>query len=246
MKRSLFLFILNIFLFTCFSYEIEFKKSFSDISGINTGMVNTPQLNVRSGPSTVYPKIESLDIGDQVTIKRTVNDSWLEIIMEPVKGYIFHEYLDVKAEDTSEILIFDFDTSEVYTDYSAEEKEEFGIVNANSVNIRKEPSETSARVAIVNKKVRLRILSREQDWYYISFLSKRDGFVYAKYISRERKGKITKDFTPVFSDPSGKKILRHISGGLDILIFEKNGSFFKVYIKDIDLIGWIPEESVFE
>ena len=246
MKRINFIFILFFSVFCAFSYQIEFKKSFSDISGINSGVVNSSKLNVRSGPSTVYPRIETLKIGDVVTIKKTVSESWLEIIMEPVKGYIFCDYLDTDVKDTSEILIFDFDTSEVFTDYSVEESEDFGVVNANSVNVRSLPDEKAARLAIVNKKVRLKVLEKQGDWYYVSFLSKRTGFVYAKYISRERNGKITKDFTPVFSGSDGKKILRHVSSDLEILIFDKVGQFFKVYIKEINLVGWIPEQSVFE
>jgi len=246
LKKSIFLLFIFAMINGVYSYQIEFKKSFSDISGINSGVVNSSKLNVRSGPSTVYPRIETLKIGDVVTLKKTVSDSWLEIVMEPIKGYIFHEFLDTEGKNTEEVLIFDFDTSEIYTDYNAEEKEDFGVVNANSVNVRLSSDEKSERLAIVNKKVRLRVLSREGDWYYVSFLSKRTGFVYAKYISKERKGKITKNFTPVFSGSDGKKILKHVAENLEILIFDKVGEFFKVYIKDIDLVGWIPEQSVFE
>ncbi|PLX15998.1 MAG: hypothetical protein C0601_11595 [Candidatus Muiribacterium halophilum] len=234
--------IMNLFVS---GYELEFKKSFSELSDINRGVVNSSRLNVRSGPSTMYPRIEVLYQGDIVNIKRAASESWLEITLPPIKGYIFSEFIDIK--DTKENLVFYFDTSEVFTDYSMDTKETFGIVNGNSVNIRLKPLEDAARVAIVNKKVRLKILEKEGDWYKISFLSKRTAYVYSRYISKLKKSKIRMDFTPIFKDPENQdSLIRHLPANMEALIFDRKEGFFKVYIETYNITGWVPEESIIQ
>jgi len=245
-KRWPYLFLLVLFLsVSVFAYELEFKKSFSELSDISRGVVNSSRLNVRSGPSTMYPRIDVLYQGDIVNIKRAVSQSWLEITLPPIKGYIYGEYLDLP--DTQETVVFDFDTSEVFTDYSLDTKETFGIVNGDSVNIRNKPAEDAARVAIVNKKVRLKVLQKEGDWYKISFLSKRTAYVYSRYISKLKKARIKMDFTPILRDPDNKdSLIRYLPADMQALIFDRKEGFFKVFIEDYDVSGWVPEESIIQ
>lgn len=245
-KKYLFIFFLSLCVFT-HSYKLEFKKSFSDVSGINTGVVNTYKLNVRSGPSTLYPKIDTLYIGEEITLNRSASESWLEITMEPIQGYVYKDFIDLENFDTDEVMVFDFDTSEVFTDYNTVDTTEiYGIVNGNSVNVRKDPDEKGKRLAIVNKRVRLKILGKKDDWYNISFLSKRTGYVYARYISKTRKAKIKMDFTPVFKKPEKGAVLKYINSDVEAFIFEKKGDFFRVFLKGNNLTGWVPKESVVE
>ncbi len=237
-------FLMLIFGFSGLCYELDFRKSYSDITSINSGIVNAPRLNVRSGPSTMYPRIEVLYIGDQVNINRAASESWLEITLEPIKGYIHSDFFEPAG--TEEVLTFDFDTSEVFTDYSQDTDETFGLVTGNSVNVRSRPEESAGRLAIVNEKVRLRILGRTDEWYYVSFLSKRTGYVYARYVSKERRASILMDFTPVLRKPDKNTLIRHIPAGMQVYVLDRRDVFFRVYIPEYDLTGWVPQESVTE
>jgi len=84
-------------------YYVEYKdnnygyvhRDYIDILSTNTKTVNTATsaLNVRSGPSTSYPKIESINNYDKVVILKDYN-YWSYILFEGNKtGYVYKSYL---------------------------------------------------------------------------------------------------------------------------------------------------------
>ncbi|MFA5479525.1 MAG: SH3 domain-containing protein [Candidatus Muiribacteriota bacterium] len=228
-----------------FCFEIQFKKNFSEITNTNTGVVNISKLNVRSGPSTQYPVLDTLSIGDSVSISRHLSDTWIEISLPPLQGYIFGEYIEF-FKDSEESIIFNYDTQEIFTDYSVVDEEFFAEVNADNVNVREKPDTESKRLAIARRRTRVKILGKHEDWYLVSFLSRRTAYVYSRYISSERKAKILMDLTPVFKEPGKNQIVRYVPAGADVLIFEKTDSFFRVFVKESDVEGWVPSQSIVE
>ncbi|MGM0608286.1 MAG: SH3 domain-containing protein [Candidatus Muiribacteriota bacterium] len=244
-KRIYTLIIITFFCQILHSYKIEFRKNFSEISQLNTGVVNINRLNLRSGPSTQYPVIETVKIGDVLSITSHSSDTWLEISLPPMKGYIHEDYLEIVEEEDEE-LIFDFDTKEVFIDYTQNFDELMGEVTGDNVNVRREPTVESKRRAIARRRTRVKILEKHGEWYFISFLSQREGYVYARYISRERRGKILMDLTPLTKSATGDEIVKYVPKDEEIFIFERKNDYFRVYLNNLGDEGWVPVQSVVE
>lgn len=65
---------------------------------IDTGVVNTDGLNVRTGPSVSYAIIGVLSINDKVEIVDTQNN-WYKIKYKNQYGYVSSRYVDIDVED---------------------------------------------------------------------------------------------------------------------------------------------------
>lgn len=76
------------------SKAIEQSKAKLNSSAIGSGTVNTDTLNVRSGPSTSYNKVGSLNNGDYVEIYGRSNN-WYKIIYNNKFAYISSNYINL-------------------------------------------------------------------------------------------------------------------------------------------------------
>ncbi|MBC8630926.1 N-acetylmuramoyl-L-alanine amidase [[Eubacterium] tenue] len=79
-----------------------------DLPVINTGVVTTDGLNVRSGYGTGYPSIGKLSKGEKVEIVET-KDGWHKIKYKGSYGYVSGKYIQIGSNVDSNIVFNDID-----------------------------------------------------------------------------------------------------------------------------------------
>lgn len=93
----------------------------------------TSSLNVRSGPSTKYNKIESLKPGDLVSVVETTKDGWSKVILsDGTDGYVSNEYIVIPEYDAEK---YELISSAVITQRSSSSNRNFNMAKAcESIN----------------------------------------------------------------------------------------------------------------
>jgi len=113
------------------------------------GIVIADKLNVRSGSETDFPVVCQLVQGTQVDIQRQIGD-WKELNLNNLEGYVNRVFIALNLPD------------------SIENKEiNYGIVEADTLNIRSGPGYEFHTVAITRKGELVEIIEERQDWYQI-------------------------------------------------------------------------------
>ncbi|WP_301109733.1 SH3 domain-containing protein [Sporosarcina sp.] len=129
-----------------------------------TVTVDSPTLNVRSGPGLTYPVVGQLLDKESLQILETEGD-WLKIQFEQSEGWV------AKWLTSS-------------TDASEQPKEI--VSQVDSLNIRSSPSVQSAVVGKMRAGTVATATGQEGDWISITY-DGRDGWVFAEYVSEMKK-----------------------------------------------------------
>ncbi|MEW9078443.1 SH3 domain-containing protein [Terrisporobacter glycolicus] len=117
-------------------------------------------VNVRKGPNTTYAKVGSLKKNSKVTIVAKSSNNWYKIKFNSGYGYVSSQYITIKTNKP--------EPSE--TPYSAN-----GTVN-NTLNARKGPDTTYAKVGSLKKNSKVTIIAKtDNGWYKIKF---NNGYAY--------------------------------------------------------------------
>ena len=126
-----------------------------------TVIINTKSLNVRSGPGLTYPVTGSMKMGEQAEVLSSSGD-WHEVKVGTSTGWIA-SWLVVN-EGAKEIV----NTT--------------AVSKVNALNIRTEPSLSSAVIGQLNAGEAFEIIGRNGEWASINKNGK-DGWVHTDYIS---------------------------------------------------------------
>ena len=78
--------------------DVESSNRPEEMPIINTGTVNTDDLNIRTGPSASYSIIGKLQTGDKVEIVEKVSD-WYKIKLNQGYGYVHGRYVDIDENE---------------------------------------------------------------------------------------------------------------------------------------------------
>lgn len=141
---------------------IAFNYDFPTISAKGeTVIINTNSLNVRSGPGLTYPVTGSMKLGDRVEVLST-NGDWYEVKVGSGSGWIASWLVEDQG--------------------AVESSKKTAVSKVNALNIRIEPSTSSAVIGQLMAGDAVEITGRKGDW--ASIVSKgNDGWVHTDYIT---------------------------------------------------------------
>lgn len=126
-----------------------------------TVIINTKSLNVRSGPGLTYPVTGSMKMGEQAEVLSSSGD-WHEVKVGTSTGWI-----------ASWLVVSDGAKEIVNTT---------AVSKVNALNIRTEPSLSSAVIGQLNAGEAFEITGRNGEWASI-YKNGKDGWIHTDYIS---------------------------------------------------------------
>ncbi len=129
------------------------KPSIQETSYSATGTA-TSNLNVRKGPNTTYNKIGYLEKNSKVTIVAKTSNNWYKIKFNSGYAYVSSQYINISNNIDEESETIYYATG----------------VTTDSLNVRKGPSTTYAKVGSLKKDSEVVIVSKtSNNWYKILF-----------------------------------------------------------------------------
>jgi N-acetylmuramoyl-L-alanine amidase len=206
-------------------------------SGKKIAKVNTDQLRIRSGPGTSFPIIGFLNQGQEVTILDQ-NENWYKITSVFGEGWVIREFLEIQTSKSS-------------TSTSSNTKK-IGTVTADTINVRKDASESSPIIGKLANGTNVTITSKQNNWLEISFSSIK-GWVKAEFIEAQSStsndtpttdttgeyGTITAESLSVRSGSSlNASIIGAVSKGQKFAILGENNNWAKIEYKS-GSFGWV-------
>ncbi|MFJ5715493.1 SH3 domain-containing protein [Neobacillus sp. NPDC093127] len=214
-----------------------------------TAAAKTDQLRVRSGPGTSFPIVGFLNKGQQVTVLDQ-NENWCKISSANTEGWVasdFLEYKTIKQENTPAPPPAKTVSS--------------GVVNGDTLNVRKEPSSSSTLVGKLTKGTTVTIYSKQNNWLEVGFSTLR-GWVSAEFIdtsasspakdsakkeSSGMNGTVTASSLSVRQGASlDSSIIGMVSLGQSFTILEEYNNWAKIEFKSGSfgwVAGWYLEKS---
>lgn len=146
-----------------------------------TGVVNTPVLNVRKGPSVSSARLGCIYEGSTVTIKGVSGD-WYKITAKVngknTDGYVSAQYITKKSSSDNST---NNDTNDE-TAVSGRAK-----VNVSALNVRSKATTSSSVLTCLSKNTVVNLLGESGEWYKISVESNGaqvTGYVFAEYVTK--------------------------------------------------------------
>ncbi|WP_413308550.1 SH3 domain-containing protein [Bacillus sp. 1P10SD] len=207
---------------------------------------NTDQLRIRSGPGTSFRIVGFLNRGQEVSVLDQ-NENWYKVSSTFGEGWVTRDFLILKNEPVNQPKATNKQTSS-------------GIVNADTLNIRKEPSASGTVIGKLTKGTNVSIYSKEKNWLEIGFANLK-GWVSAEFVDTDAKaGKDTAKNEPIgmngtvtansLSVRSGSSlnavIIGTVTGGQSFPILEENNNWAKIEFKSGKfgwVAGWYLEKS---
>ena len=126
-------------------------------------------VNVRSGPNTDSNIVGKMYDGSVAQILSTAgeNDEWFQVVSGNVEGYIKAEYF-IYGEDAAKVI------DEYVTRYA--------VVQADRLNVRKEPDISSSRIGYIDNGEKAKLIEWGDEWSKVNY-SEKEGFVATEYIT---------------------------------------------------------------
>ena len=134
--------------------------------------VNTNGLNVRSGPSTSYGVVASLNKGSKVSVI-SENNGWSKILYKNKERYVSSRYLDSEKTNSQE--------SSTTTKPTIKEMK---TVNTQVLNVRKGPSTSYSKLGILSRGSKVSVISESNGWSKILYKEK-EAYVSSMYLDAE-------------------------------------------------------------
>ena len=142
-------------------------------TNLTTKTVNTNGLNVRSGPSTSYGVVASLNKGSKVSVI-SENNGWSKILYKNKERYVSSRYLDSEKTNSQE--------SSTTTKPTIKETK---IVNTEGLNVRKGPSTSYSKLGSLSKGSKVSVISESNGWTKILY-KEQEAYVSSIYLDSEK------------------------------------------------------------
>ncbi|MGE1162216.1 SH3 domain-containing protein [Peribacillus simplex] len=139
------------------------------------GMISGSSVRVRTGPGTTFQTVGSLNKGTAVDIIEK-NENWIKVKTTALEGWVSSDYLKLTAA-----------SGDAAKKSSSKEKEatnqsaKTGVTLVDRLNVRSEPSRSSATLGKLNKNTAVTVYRIENEWAEIDFHGVR-GWVAEPYI----------------------------------------------------------------
>lgn len=141
-----------------------------------TGTVTSDELNVRSAASTNSNSMGKLHKNDIVSIIEEENDEWYKIDYDDNIGFVYKEYVEVKADDSNGSEPAENSTEENTTQKEEETENKEETENNNNSNNNKLlkdaelyilPLLNSIKINTLKAETEVKIISNNGKWLYI-------------------------------------------------------------------------------
>ena len=142
-------------------------------TNLTSKTVNTNGLNVRSGPSTSYGVVASLNKGSKVSVI-SENNGWSKILYKNKERYVSSRYLDSEKTNSQE--------SSTTTKPTIKETK---IVNTEGLNVRKGPSTSYSKLGSLSKGSKVSVISESNGWTKILY-KEQEAYVSSMYLDSEK------------------------------------------------------------
>ncbi len=131
-------------------------------------------VNVRSEPNTGSKILGKMYNGSVAQILAIVGEEqdWLQVVSGNVEGYIKKEYF-LCGEEAEAVI-------EQYVTYYAK-------VNADRLNVRKEPDVSAKRLGYLDNGERAKVVENAGEWVKVSYAGTKEGYVSADYVTIEEE-----------------------------------------------------------
>jgi N-acetylmuramoyl-L-alanine amidase len=137
---------------------------------VSSGIANTDQLRVRSGPGTSFRIIGFLQKGQAVTILDQ-NENWLKVSAAFGEGWVSNQYIDsVTSQETN---------TQANNGSGQTTK---GVVTGDILNVRTKPSANGGLLGKLSKGSNVTVYSTQNNWYEIQY-SNQMAWVSADYVT---------------------------------------------------------------
>ncbi|MEY9868505.1 N-acetylmuramoyl-L-alanine amidase [Peribacillus sp. B2I2] len=154
------------------------RKSESDTNQVKKesgqGMISGSSVRVRTGPGTTFQTVGSLSKGTAVDIIEK-NENWIKVKTADIEGWVSSDYLKLPASSGNAAKK---DSTKVK---ETNQSVKTGVTLVDRLNIRSEPSKSSAALGKLNKNTAVTVYRVENEWAEIDFQGVR-GWVAEPYI----------------------------------------------------------------
>ncbi|MBO0996394.1 SH3 domain-containing protein [Bacillus sp. SD075] len=138
------------------------------------GMITGSSVRVRTGPGTTFQTVGSFSEGTAVDIIEK-NENWIKVKMADIEGWVSSDYIRLPA--ASENAGKKDSTKGKETNQAVKT----GVTLVDRLNVRSEPSKSSATLGKLNKNTAVTVYRVENEWAEIDFQGVR-GWVSEPYI----------------------------------------------------------------
>lgn len=141
----------------------------SEYANLAIARVNN-YVNVRNAPNTDSEVVGKMYDGSVAQILSTAgdNDEWFEVVSGNVEGYIKSEYF-ISGEDAVSVI----------DDYITR----YAVVQADRLNVRKEPDISSGRIGYIDNGERVQLLEWGDEWSKVNYAEELAGYVASEYVT---------------------------------------------------------------
>ncbi|MDM5359906.1 SH3 domain-containing protein [Peribacillus sp. ACCC06369] len=154
------------------------RKSESDTNQVKKesgqGMISGSSVRVRTGPGTTFQTVGSLSKGTAVDIIEK-NENWIKVKTADIEGWVSSDYLKLPASSGNAAKK---DSTKVK---ETNQSVKTGVTLVDRLNVRSEPSKSSAALGKLNKNTAVTVYRVENEWAEIDFQGVR-GWVAEPYI----------------------------------------------------------------
>lgn len=152
------------------------KSGLDTAEGKNqTAQANADQLRVRSGPGTSFRIVGLLNKGQSVTVLDK-NVNWIKVSSPFGEGWVANDYVNLSSKTEA--------NSEDNTTTS--NKTSTGIITADLLNVRKQPSTTSTVLGKLSKGDSVTVYSQKSNWVEIKF-SNQKAWVNSEFVNLQSR-----------------------------------------------------------
>ena len=148
--------------------KVQYKTSYGYVSGkyvtsiyddvIDEGaVINCTYLNVRSGPSSSYSSRGVIAKGQKVYIM-SKESNWYEILYNGSAGYVSKTYISTTNTGNGS-----------NNNEKPSESKKTGTVTADALNVRQQPTTSSAKLGLLYKNETVQIVDDTGSWYKILY-----------------------------------------------------------------------------
>ncbi|MFD9624873.1 SH3 domain-containing protein [Peribacillus muralis] len=184
------------------NWLVERKSEASLVKkGSGQGTISGSSVRVRTGPGTTFQVVGSLTEGTAVDIIEK-NENWIKIKTAEIEGWVSSDYLNIQAGGSQKKDV-------KHKKDEAKKSIKTGVTLVDRLNVRSEPSKSSASLGKLNKNTSVNVHRLENEWAEIDFQGGQ-GWVAKAYLQ------MVEDSVKKENDPGGAATAKVTASSLHV------------------------------